>query len=362
MKTQTFQKRIGWIDISKAFAIVLIVLGHTLKFGTVHNIVYYVHVPVFFLLSGITVKTDSPLRRICTDLKRIMIPYLVFGIISIAVYAFFGEFAASGLGESFSDSAWKNLCQLAYGSARGKALKFNRPLWFLPALFATKLLFYLVHSCCKGKNGPLVIASVLGSTFSFWYTAHDFVPLPLSLELSLKMLPFFVAGRVLADAIIAEGENYGRKSVHLGLGVLLVLAVCAAGVYAPQINYTNHMIPSAFLFYGIGYLGCCGLCLLAMGIQQCKPMEYLGKKSVSVLVMHKFPIVFLQTIGPFRGPLKDPDTAEAFWIGALPVTLITIASCMIAGHIIEHFAPEILGQQRRAAAVHQRRLSKTDVY
>ena len=52
------KQRLAWLDIAKAITIFLVVFGHTLRDGVAKQIVYAFHVAAFFLLSGITCKTD----------------------------------------------------------------------------------------------------------------------------------------------------------------------------------------------------------------------------------------------------------------------------------------------------------------
>ena len=49
------KKRIDWIDIVRAMGMFLIIMGHTLEgytYSIVGKLIFAVHVPVFFVLSG----------------------------------------------------------------------------------------------------------------------------------------------------------------------------------------------------------------------------------------------------------------------------------------------------------------------
>ncbi|MDD2957057.1 MAG: acyltransferase family protein [Lachnospiraceae bacterium] len=52
-----FQKRIEWVDIFKALAIILVVIGHTT--GVFNGYIYQFHMAAFFFISGYTVKIDK---------------------------------------------------------------------------------------------------------------------------------------------------------------------------------------------------------------------------------------------------------------------------------------------------------------
>ena len=48
-------KRLLWIDVAKGIAIILMIIGHTVKFGTYsRNFIFSFHMPLFFILTGFT--------------------------------------------------------------------------------------------------------------------------------------------------------------------------------------------------------------------------------------------------------------------------------------------------------------------
>lgn len=51
------KKRIQWIDYGKAIGIFLVVVGHTYGGNFLVNWIYSFHMPMFFLLSGMTVSS-----------------------------------------------------------------------------------------------------------------------------------------------------------------------------------------------------------------------------------------------------------------------------------------------------------------
>ena len=57
------KSRIAWIDIAKAIAIFAMIEGHVVAYGGyARNLIYSFHMPLFFILTGFTIKevTDFP--------------------------------------------------------------------------------------------------------------------------------------------------------------------------------------------------------------------------------------------------------------------------------------------------------------
>ena len=73
--------RIEWVDYSKAIAIILVIVGHaiseySLDFPILEKVIYSMHMPLFFLLSGYVFKIKENQK-----IKRILIPYIGFCVL-----------------------------------------------------------------------------------------------------------------------------------------------------------------------------------------------------------------------------------------------------------------------------------------
>lgn len=336
--------RVKWIDTAKALTLLLVVLGHTLRYGTVRDIVYSMHVPCFFFLSGLIADEMLSSKSIRKDAIRLLIPYYSFGLISIAIYSVLGSIAASSFSMS-TDSTWENIAKLLYGYPH---LKFNAPLWFLPALFITKVLYKILYKILNGNGCAMFSISVLGSIVGFCYTNIKSYDLPFSLELILKLFPFFIAGKLFAPTLIALSNTPYKKHKCALFGIALLVTTCTLGAISPPVNYTNNSIPSPALFYIVAALGCISIYVVSLGMQSAGFLRIMGQKTLTILVLHKFPIVFFQLFGPFSNLLQEPDSMKSFIFAGIPVTVISILLSLVAGQIIEKFFPFLLGMKKRA--------------
>ena len=147
------QKRIGWIDIAKALTIFLIAFGHTLRGGNSLLINFYsFHVACFFMLSGMVCKTDNLRMRILNDVRKILIPYFAFGVLSILIFVVLGKTVSNVFQMDINTSLGKNLLDLLYACPGTGGMQFNMPLWFLPCFFVTKMLYYALDKLFRGKQ------------------------------------------------------------------------------------------------------------------------------------------------------------------------------------------------------------------
>lgn len=272
-----------------------------------------------------------------------MVPYYLFGLISIAIFAVLGRFAAGKLGMSIDTSPIKSILGLLYATDVNSALKFNVPLWFLPCLFATKLLYYVLCKFFRSKTPYIILCSTILCIVGFIYSACSLPALPFTLAVALKMLLFFTMGRVFFQHVQSCKSKLQNRLFVTGLGVLLLAVSCIIGYIAPNVNYASDYFPNALTFLITASLGCLAVCLLSIGISHNKALEHIGQNTLGILVMHKFPILVFQTIGPLQTILAQHNTFMGNAVGGISVCVITITLCLIATIIINKLFPFMLG-------------------
>ena len=340
------KQRLTWLDIAKAITILLVVFGHTLRGGIAQKIVYAFHVATFFLLSGMTCKTDNLKIRIKNDILRILVPYYSFSICSILIFLLLGKFAAGKFDLEINNSLGYNLVGMLYGCPTRGGLKYNTPLWFLPCLFATKMVYYGLSKICREKPLPIFLCSLVLAAGSFVYTRLGGPGLPFNLSVSLKMLLFFSLGRIFFMWLPSVKESLKSGFLPIILGIIMLAVTGVVAVFSPKMDYASDTFPNIVTFLITTLLGSFGVCFLSMGIGKCKWIEYVGKTTLSILVMHKFPILVFQTIGPQKALLAQYNSPVGIGL-AVVVSVVTIVLCLIADWIIRRWLPFLLGDFSR---------------
>lgn len=335
---QETNHRIHWIDIAKGICMILVVLGHTMRGGPVWHAVYGFHVAAFFFLTGMTCGTG----KIRTDIRRILVPYYCFGLFSIAVFAVAGKAAASLYGIPANTALMTNLVHLLCGNGADRAMLFNTALWFLPCLFLTKLLYYGADRLCRGVQLLILTVCATLGILGYLYTRYQLPTLPFSASVALKMLPLLALGRFFR---LQRWEIHSRRA-GLALGILLLAAACLLALRLPKVNYSDDLFPNMGGFCATALLGTGGVLLLSMGIGRNQVLEYLGRNTLAIMVMHKFPVVLLQMVQPFRGILQQNQTLAGHLMGGIPAVILSIAVCLLAAQIIKTYVPVLLGGRK----------------
>lgn len=335
--------RIKSIDIAKAFGIFLIVIGHTLRSGYLEYYIYSFHVPLFFLLSGLCWKNPISFKNLLVKkFKTIMIPYYNFAFISAIVYMFLSHFVLSKLmGNDEKLTILNSIWGIFYANSKTGNMDWNKPLWFLPCLFICNIIVYFVEQTCKQKKPYRYFCIVLLFVVNGLLTVYTpKLYLPFQIETAFGMTAFFEIG-ILLKNVYKEFENKVTK-MHLGKLSLCVLIMQVIGISCILFN-NNVRIDVRIDHYGNYLLYIIGALSLSIYIIMisCKitsiKLQYIGKHTLGILLMHKFPVIFLQAIIPGGSiVLTNPNSILGLTIAGL-FALIAMGMCLIADYVINKY-------------------------
>ncbi len=331
-------KRFSWIDVLRALAIIFVVIGHTFTTSAIQNYIWSFQVPLFFFISGMLFKDKEEgfVNYLIKKFRSTMVPYYFFGIICILIFAVVGDFAAEALSKSdINTDIPANLLGLLYGSAKTGNLEFNYPLWFLPCMFCVSLIYYGINKLTKKDTKKILLASLIMAIAGYILNYHTSIyGLPLGLDTAVTMTVFYSLGQAYRN----EGMKYFNKPYWLVFIVIGWLVSTLNGRVAYSIDQYNNII----LFYIASISGIIGYTCLAKLIDHNRVLEFIGQNTMAILVMHKLPIVFFQTVVPV---VKTYMAANNLIVG-LSVDAFTIAACLTAAVIIKKLMPWALGEKR----------------
>lgn len=351
------QKRLEYVDVAKAFGIILIVLGHVLKNGIFRQVIFSFHVPMFFFISGITFHAKKKVAAfLANKAKRILVPYFCFSIISICIYIIMGSIASNALGVAGNVSLLQCIWGMLYGNSRNGFMQWNQPLWFLPCLFSLYLIEEGVElvfvSKAKNPNTRRCIIGVLSIMLVCVYmVSFRNIILPFSLEQAIMMLPFFEAGMLFSA--YSGGERlqylYTERPWWLGVSSLIILVICTILSLKNGFSQvrTFNMGSNPIFFILCAILGTVGLLGLSVFARKSTTLCYIGQRSLQILLMHKFPVLFFQVLCPASKILLKDGNSLYGVLCSIICTALTIGICMVAGKIIYEVTPVLIGCDKK---------------
>lgn len=260
--------RITYIDLYKSIGIILMIMGHV-GFGNLfEKCIHAFHMPLFFFISGFLFKGNN--RSFNQVLKKktktLLIPYIMWGVISLGIYFSFKGFDI-GCIRIF---LWDNTRGIAISGA----------LCFLTALFIADLIFFFVEKIVKKiyiKISIYISLSIIGILFP--KTAF--------------LVPFALCPAMVGTGFMAIGFYYKKinekieKSLLLSNSALLNVVFVIFGELVAQINITVNMRTSTygncFLFYVSSIMICIGLLNFSKWIDKKMKIKFLltiGENSI----------------------------------------------------------------------------------
>lgn len=200
-----------FVDLVKAYAIILVVLGHSIQCGSGENYlqtqlffdniifkyIYSFHMPLFMLISGYLFAygiKNSFVDIVTNKLRSLIAPICFWAIIPLVIYI-----TTQCLNDSFS-------IMLSFKYYLNYSL-FS--LWFLWAVFLCSLLVVIVNKLFKYAICIYVLLFVVSFV----------VPDGYNLYLYKFMYPFFVIGYMFNKYSLQEKLQYIYRSKYFEIGV-----------------------------------------------------------------------------------------------------------------------------------------------
>lgn len=165
------QNKILWLSIVQGWAILLVVIGHVNGFTysgnqsnemypmseLIHTLCYAFHMPLFMFVSGgllyftrLQKGWDTPSLYI-DKLKRLMIPYLFFTVVTFVLKGFLSSYTKRGV-----DTTPAGLLQAIVDPANGPLGE----MWFIGTLMWLMLMYPLYRVAMKWQWTELILLAV----------------------------------------------------------------------------------------------------------------------------------------------------------------------------------------------------------
>lgn len=330
---RTAENRINWIDQVKGFTIFLVVYGHNFPFC--EKYIYSFHMPLFIMMAGFFHPAFSDSNTIRKRFKFIIVPYFIWGSFLFAAWFFvtskFGDNVRLNL------STTKNLIGLFYSQGGRDYMDWGIPMWFLPAIFMTFLIF---HFCRKIANTYVYgFVLLLLAVSGFVYSRLTETNLPWSINIAMVALTFYVFGYYALKKINAISQ---KTSIILAAA----LTVFNFLLYSHNIKIDMYraIYGNEIIFLAGGISGSLGILLFFKAFPVFRFLGFIGKFSLTILALQLLAMTFIKFIlmYVFHHDNFDFSEWERFLYAILQIVL------MIPGFfIINNYFPILNGGYKK---------------
>jgi fucose 4-O-acetylase-like acetyltransferase len=272
--------RHDWVDVAKGLGIILVVFGHVwrglhaaglpigeARFALIDSLVYSVHMPLFFCLSGLFFH-DSLLKRgslglMASKVDSLVWPYLVWSLLQGGV-----EVALSH---------WTN-----GKTSPGQVLALWEPraqFWFLYALFLSCALGCLFYARLRRGEAAWMLPSAL-----LLYAIAGNLTDPSVIDQTMTYFAYFALGAALRPL-----EAMLQRHVALLLAPALLAVGVGEWLFHARLGLDYRSIGVAA--FALATVGVLALLLLSLGLSRALPrlatgLQALGAASMPIYLMH----------------------------------------------------------------------------
>ncbi|WP_273755101.1 acyltransferase family protein [Leuconostoc mesenteroides] len=291
------KRRFEEFDVAKAIGILLVVIGHNIPTGSLHEFIYSFHMTLFLVVSGLVIKHESLMNlktiRETVFMNQKALAYFLFYSI---IYILF-DLVVRVLwlkSESFHLIFWDVYQTLTFFGIS--------VLWFISALFLAKVLAsrILASEFRLSINILIIMLTLVGvGAVNYIMPSHigmsglklvGYYPV-IAITRTLLMASFLMMGYLLRP-IIFRFLIMSKSYVGAVLCSSLLLVNVLFSPYTGTVDYHYLLLGNApvTLMLGltgsIGVLGCSSLIVRAsLGS---KAFVFLGKNSLFVMVTHEY--------------------------------------------------------------------------
>ncbi|SEQ20571.1 Fucose 4-O-acetylase [Lachnospiraceae bacterium NE2001] len=230
-KQASKQARVDYIDLFRAFGIILMIMGHITFGGVFNKFIHAFHMPMFFFISGWFYKRKEDIligEIILRKAKTLLLPYLCFGaIVWLLCLMIIPEYRQLSTLYYF---LFENTYAIPVAILNNLVSPIPGALWFLTAIFLTEVIYVMLDRWL-GCNWKLHISVVLLVIVGMLIAKILPFRLPWAMDAAFVGVGFFHIARV------SRGTK-AEKLLNLKLWQALVLgAVISASIMAlPRIN------------------------------------------------------------------------------------------------------------------------------
>lgn len=335
--------RIEWLDVLRALAMYLVVVGHATDNNSPDYYKFYIysfHMPLFFMISGASfyLQMKSKTWRIADVAKNksrgLLWPYLTLNFVAFWIWILNFKILShseSSLGEKLYATLYSNE---EYMTAPSNAT------WFLPTLFLTTLVFFLILQWSDKNEKNLILAvAILGIMGYACSLDKNTMPLPWHIDTVPIALIMFLIGYLFVKYLEIVGQFLGSLPRQVIIFIICIAAgyICAKGNI--KISMASNNYGSFLLFIGSSIFFSLALMILSVWMPKMKVLKFIGRNTIVYLAFHAPIFRFIEVVSEkSRHMFETHPTVVA--------TLVFIFLIPVA-FIFEKYLGFLLGRKRK---------------
>ena len=279
------------LDTAKGLGMVLVIVGHTQPPQDLVTLIYGLHMPLFFFVSGMLWNGETRIGRTARSLLR---PFWWASFISWGLWML-----KQGVHPSGEVPWWGPLVVTAWGGDLNGWFVHNTPLWFLPAMFSLLATLALMRRW-MGHTQTLAVITLVAAALMFLPPAAKTHQWPMSLAQGLVGSIFFSLGFFCRPTLDGASPVVGAGALG---------AAAALSYWNGPVDLFSMNLQQPLLYVAAGFTGAWGVVRLsAIQPLQLAALQVMGRRSLWILAVH------MPVLWTLRGMARAARVPEAWWL------------------------------------------------
>ena len=334
MNTVKPSTRVLWLDQLRAIGMFFVVLGHVALPKQYNMYIYAFHMPLFFMISGMTHRVGKYQTLVSCMLdkgKKLLLPYYFMNLVMLPVWI---------VNFKLLTNADPTLVELFQGMLFIHSDQYQTPTnatWFLASLFIVEVLIYSIERITKNNKERMGIRIVLCAFVSYMESINGLnYAMPWHIDAAFSGIVFYYAGYLFMQYRNKICDYLKKTKIQYYIVIVLCLAV---GWYLSRLNgrvSMNGNVQKSFLyFYGSAFAFSLAIILLVMKLPISRFLSYIGRNTIIYLGFHIPMIRFIEHNLELRG-----GTTEG-WIAFTIAVVVYIVMTVVVAYV-NNFVPFIV--------------------
>ena len=316
------KKRILWLDQLRAISFFIVILGHVNMSYDVIKFIYSFHMPLFFIISGMTFRPDkyqSLGKRSKDKFKKLILPHFWMNLLMLPLWIYTFKVLSS------ASPDWITLLKGIFYINSGKYQSPSNATWFLAALFLTELLFALCYQFSKGNRQILSIAVVILGLIGFLESNNKSnYEGPWHVEAVFTAIVFYMAGYYFMQYLPTITDFLAcRKNYFCSLTTLLCIGIWCS-LENGRVSMNGNTYDSILYFYAAAFCLSFAIVLIVMKLPALRLFDYVGKNTIAYVGIHIPVIRVIQKTYPIvdASQLNSFLLAVFVYLVMIPITML----------------------------------------
>jgi len=285
-------KKLEWLDVAKGLGIILVVAGHSIidggPYAAARGVIYTFHMPLFFILSGYTVKNGEFWPYMLKKLQGLIVPYTAYLFLIGLPVAYFSH-------ASKHKSFPIEFLSYFYGGAH--LVTYMTVFWFVTCLFFALLLFQYILTKFKNLFDPRLLCAICACyalAYAISWKIH--FPTPLAIGVVPMAVTFLWIGKAFSGF-----EQKSTTIIAASSAIILLILAIFRQVPPFAVDMKNALygppLVATMLATALSFLIIFASKVITRVESASKFLQLLGRASITIMFLSQPIVLACQYLG-----------------------------------------------------------------